>query len=316
MSDGDPNQPRQPRNLQGLLKFAMEATQAEDAPDPAQIPPMDDERRQFLENALRSLTVDVVQEIEKAMKALLDRETPEEDKAEAIDVVIDFVQDIDTANGFFKLGGFTIINPGLASPNVEVRIGTLRLIAELSQNNPFCQKHLLEADVLPKLVELLSDEQSVANQAMHAISCMVRNFEPCLAAFIDMGGLECLLGCIQTDNEKLRIKTSFLMSNLCSEFAPVRDEFIKLNAVERVVASVNPTGKFDPKLETALSTLNVLTESPEGVRRCQDSGLGLKSKLEAILRLNANKEECLEQVEYTKTLLKRCFLEKVTDTDR
>lgn len=316
-SGGDnPDQPRQPRNMQGLLKFAMEATAAEDAPNPGQLPPMDDDRRRFLEEALKSLTVDVVKEIEKAMKTLMDPTTDDEDKAEAIDVIIDYVEDIDAANDFFKVGGFVIIKPGLNSENVDVRTGTLRLVGELAQNNPFCQKHLLEADILPRLVELLSDEAPVASQAMHAISCMVRQFEPCLAAFIDMGGLECILGCIQTDNEKLRIKSSFLMSALCTEFAAVRDEFIKLNAVERVVASIRPSKEFEPKLETALSTLTVLTESQEAVRRCQVAELGLKVKLEAIVKLNDGKEECLEQIEYANTLLKRCFANNNGGTDR
>lgn len=36
-------QPRQPTSLQGLLRFAMEATRAEDAPHNADFQPMDDE---------------------------------------------------------------------------------------------------------------------------------------------------------------------------------------------------------------------------------------------------------------------------------
>ncbi|EAT47053.1 AAEL001800-PA [Aedes aegypti] len=316
-SGGDhPDQPRQPRNLQGLLKFAMEATKSEDAPHDSHFEPMDEERRRFLEEALKSLTLDVVEEIEKAMKTLMDPDKAEEDKADAIEIIIDFVQDIDAANDFYKVGGFVIIQPGLTSSNTDVRSGTLRLIAELSQNNPFCQQHLLQANTLPQIIELLSDVPPVATQAMHAISCMVRHHEPCLAAFIDMGGLECILGCIQTDNEKLRIKSSFLMSNLCTEFSAVRDEFIKLNAVERVVAAVRPSKQFEPKLETALSTLNVLTECDEGIRRCQEPGLQLKEKLELILNLNNGKEECLEQIEYANTLLKRCFSDDNCGTDR
>uniref|UniRef100_A0A182QC69 Nucleotide exchange factor Fes1 domain-containing protein n=1 Tax=Anopheles farauti TaxID=69004 RepID=A0A182QC69_9DIPT len=315
MASGDnPDQPRQPRNLQGLLKFAMEATKDEDAPHPAQLQPMNEERRRFLEEALKSLTVDIVQQLEKSMKILLESDTDDDAKAEAIDTVIDYVQDIDTANDFYKVGGFVIIKPGLESSSAEVRSGTLRLVGELAQNNPFCQQHLLELNILARLTELLSDEPSVAQQAMHAISCMVRHYEPCLAAFIEIGGLECMLGCIQTDNEKLRIKTSFLMANLCTELAPVRDEFIKLNAVERVMAAVKPAKDYDAKLETALSTLNVLTECEEGVQRCREGNL--KQKLETILKLNADKEECQEQVEYAQTLLKRCFSAEQDGTDR
>lgn len=36
-------QPRQPHNIQGLLRFAMEATKAEDAPEESELGPMDEE---------------------------------------------------------------------------------------------------------------------------------------------------------------------------------------------------------------------------------------------------------------------------------
>lgn len=38
-----PNQPRQPRSLQGLLQFCMEVTKSEDAPDESQFMAMDEE---------------------------------------------------------------------------------------------------------------------------------------------------------------------------------------------------------------------------------------------------------------------------------
>lgn len=77
----------------------MEATKSEDAPHDSHFEPMDEERRRFLEEALKSLTLDVVEEIEKAMKTLMDPDKAEEDKADAIEIIIDFVQDIDAANG-------------------------------------------------------------------------------------------------------------------------------------------------------------------------------------------------------------------------
>lgn len=38
-----PNQPRQPRDLQGVLRFAMEATRAEDSPHESHYQPLDEE---------------------------------------------------------------------------------------------------------------------------------------------------------------------------------------------------------------------------------------------------------------------------------
>merc|ERR1712047_84232 len=58
-------QPRQPKDLQGLLKFCMEATANEDAPalpgDPAaRLAAMEPDRRAWLEEALDKMSVDVL----------------------------------------------------------------------------------------------------------------------------------------------------------------------------------------------------------------------------------------------------------------
>lgn len=41
--DAEMLQPRQPTSLQGLLRFAMEATKSEDAPHDSEFHPMDEE---------------------------------------------------------------------------------------------------------------------------------------------------------------------------------------------------------------------------------------------------------------------------------
>ena len=127
---------------------------------------------------------------------------------------------------------------------------------------------------------------------MHALSCLVRNYEPALATFIDIGGLECILGCLQSADEKMRIKSIFLLSSLCSEMSPVRDEFIKLDAIERVITSIEPSEEYNQYLELAMGALNVLVETKESILRSQNSQLKLREKLENILRLSNGKEEC------------------------
>lgn len=193
---------------------------------------------------------------------------------------------------FFKINGFCIILPCLNSPHKEVRSETANLIATLAQNNPYCQKHLLELLVIPKLIELLSDDPIVGYRAMRALSCLVRNYEPALASFIDIGGLECILGCLQYTDEKMRIKSIFLLSGLCTEMTPVRDEFIKLDAIERVITSIVPSEEYNEYLELAMGALNVLVETKESILRSQNSQLKLREKLENVLRLSDGKEEC------------------------
>lgn len=93
--------PRQPRDMQGLLRFAIEGTSSEDRTTTTE---MSEERRRWLEEALCGLSVDVVAEISKSLNILNSErvESPEEDPQdmeEALDVIHDFVDSIDTANG-------------------------------------------------------------------------------------------------------------------------------------------------------------------------------------------------------------------------
>lgn len=94
---------RQPRDLTGLLRFALQGTASED-PTSTSLEAMSEERRRFLEEALKGLSVDVIAEISKALNTLNPErvESPEEDAQEleeALETITDFVDSIDTANG-------------------------------------------------------------------------------------------------------------------------------------------------------------------------------------------------------------------------
>lgn len=301
-------QPRQPHNLQGLLKFAMEATKNEDPTHPSEFHQMDPERRKFLEEALKSLTVDVVEELNKAMKILIDGNSSEDDQVQALDVVTNFVEDIDTANDFFKVGGFCILFPCLNSTYSSIRSKTAMLIGELAQNNPFCQKHLLDLQILPKLIELLSDESEVAVNSFHAISCMIRSYEPGLAKFIEIDGLECILDLIHCQqHEKLIIKSMFLISSFSRDFPPVCDELVKLDAINKVAATLVPKSEYDTRLEQTLAALDALTETSNGIKKCRNNQTGLREKLEQIIKLGDGKDDCNEQIKYSQRLIAKVF---------
>lgn len=194
---------------------------------------------------------------------------------------------------FFKIGGFCIILPCLNSKYAEVRSETALLVGELSQNNEFCQQHLLELNILPRLIELMSDEALVSSHAFHAISCMVRSYEPGMKAFIEMGGLECLLGLIQSaDREKLIIKSMFLINSFAQDSPSVRDALVEMNAIERIVATLEPKDEYSTRLEQTLAALTSLIESDKAISRCRDKTLNLKEKLDQIISMGGDKEEC------------------------
>lgn len=194
---------------------------------------------------------------------------------------------------FYKIGGFCIILPCLNSQYAEVRSETALLVGELAQNNPFCQKHLLELDVLPKLIELMTDETEVSSHAFHAISCIVRSYEQGMKAFVSMGGLECLLSLIQNqESEKLIIKAMFLTSSFAQDSPAVREDFIKLNGIEKIIATIEPKNEYNTRLEQTLAALVSLVENDDSVKRCREDNLKLKEKLEQIIALGEGKEEC------------------------
>ncbi|XP_055305643.1 hsp70-binding protein 1 [Sitodiplosis mosellana] len=307
--DAENNNNRRPRNLQGLLRFAMEATKEEDAPSRENHvhERMDPERRQFLENALKALTIDVIEQLQTAAETIGSETATEDMKVNAMDTILNYVDDIDTAIDFCKIGGLFVLLPCLCSPYSAIRKKSARLVAELAQNNPYCQQQLLAADVLPKLMDLLTESET-AIDGIRAISCLVRSYEPCLNAFTEIGGLECLLGCLQqSEQEKLITRAAFLLNSLCNDFPRIKDELIKLKVIEMIIPLIQPSTEYNICLETLLSALCSLTESNEAIERCRTVEFNFASTLDEIIKVAHDKDECKEIVEYSRLLLKNIF---------
>lgn len=122
---------------------------------------------------------------------------------------------------------------------------------------------------------------------------MVRSYEPGMKAFIEMGGLECLLGLIQSaDREKLIIKSMFLINSFAQDSPSVRDALVEMNAIERIVATLEPKDEYSTRLEQTLAALTSLIESDEAISRCRDKTINMKEKLDQIISMGGDKEEC------------------------
>lgn len=128
-----PSQPRQPKDLQGLLKFCIEATKSEDAPDsndPSKaLEEMDEERRKWLEEALNTLSVDFVQQLANGIKVLNDSSADLDDKEDVLDKLEDWLGNIDLAVNFYKIGGYSSLKSCLLCPHPSLRSGASHLIA-------------------------------------------------------------------------------------------------------------------------------------------------------------------------------------------
>lgn len=149
------------------------------------------------------MTVDVIEELLKSIRIVqrANELSEDSDPAEceaALDHIFEFVDNLDVANGkrflkffffitpfeqvknfpfffldFHKIGGFCVLKPCLDSVHSSLRWRGAELVAELCQNNPYCQNKVLEADVLPTLLSMVDTDinDTVKIKALYAVSC-------------------------------------------------------------------------------------------------------------------------------------------------
>ncbi|XP_015586417.1 hsp70-binding protein 1 isoform X2 [Cephus cinctus] len=319
-------QPRQPSNLQGLLRFAMEATRSEDAPHSSQFQPLDEERKKFLDEALSSITVNVIEELQKAIKLLtgVGELQPGDDPSEyevALERIADFVDNIDIANDFYKIGGFSIFGPCLNSPHSNIRWRTADIIAELTQNNPFCQEKVLEIGAMPILLNMVDSDPSeqARIKALYAVSCLVRE-NPISLRHMDVNdGYSVLLRAIQSPVEKLQIKSAFLLSSLCNKDNSdnLKATLVRMGLVEQIAGLLAMGGLLPDTREHLLRVLYGLTCNNyfPALRECRRPELCLKATLERYLK-ELKAEESVDEVDVCNELLDRIFSERDNGQDR
>ncbi|ELT89868.1 hypothetical protein CAPTEDRAFT_21393 [Capitella teleta] len=314
MAEGEERDERRyPQNLQGILKFCVDNTKSEDATGESQFSEMTAERRQWLQEALASMGggKDLVKQMMEDMQLLLkpDSEIDVESKEQALDDLCELVEDLDLANDFFKIGGFTLFPPLLKHPEPSIRAVTAELMATLAQNNPFCQDSLHGSKALDVLIPIVEDSEENDNvriKAHLAISSLVRAHEASQKDFLAADGCSVLLRAMQSGVEKLQIKATFLLCGLCDEQSSVKDILHDMGMVHQVVAMLRlPHSTFHEHLMRAL--LAMASDHPNNIKECQKSELQLESLLNQRLQLLKGKEEYLEETESCQQLLKLCF---------
>lgn len=300
------------------------------------------QRRQFLDNALKSLTVDVVEQLQKAVETIMDKNASSEDILDALDLVGEYIDNIDFAIDFCKLGGLKVILPHLRSKDLDIVSNSCDLLAEICQNNPFCQNQILELEVLPELIKLLGENETlnvkVASSSMHAISCVVRGNRETLNAFIAIHGVQFIMQAIKSQNERLSNKALFLLNSLCSEYSDVKSKINYCNYITcnnnlilfavafkdlkpelEIIELLKPSAEYNTKDELLITALDTLIDKTEDLDF--DVQMKLYKTLRSIEDYAKDKTELLEILEHSQNILKRCFpngtpIEKDDDVER
>ncbi|XP_067612688.1 uncharacterized protein [Eurosta solidaginis] len=290
-------------DLKGLLRFLMDHTKKEDAPD-SMYQEMDAEKRKFLESALNCMTTDVITEFEKAISVLEDPTSEVTAKVNALNIIRENIDDIDFANSFIKAGGSVYLIEILSDSDCELKCLAAYIVAEMSQNNPFCQKYFVDSKTIPKLVNFLHEQEDVACSGLHAISSLLQNFEPGVVEFLNVNGIRGLLTCLCTNtNSRLFVRACFLMGKL-AENAIIRDELAEKSVVAKLIECLPENSvNYNIGLEANLSALRELSKSNKWVID-KDQEKKLKSLLTNIVEYKTE-PEFQEICEYSKAIVQQ-----------
>lgn len=320
MADGNR---RHPPNLQGVLRLAVEAGSAADGPAPVE--PMSEERKEWLRGALAEVCKGQMDEVEQMKQCLAvlrqdgmavrEREgeeqgDDEEDEREtALEVLSELCENLDNARDLMTLGGLDMcVSDCLCHPQSGVRWRAAHLIAACAQNMPEVQCYLLGKGALLKLLHLTDSDThpTVRVKALYAVSCLVREQEVGLKAFLSHDGFSVLMRGMQSENERLRTKSAFLLLNLLTAHPEHKETVLSMGMVEQLVSILRtPHSSFHEHVLGALCCL--VEKSPKGLRDCRNPNLGLEELLKQRASELQGKGEYQEELEFCELLMNTCF---------
>lgn len=226
----------------------------------------------------------------------------------AIMTTCDLVYSLDNANDFYKIDGFSIILPLLNYPQALIVAAVAELVADLCQNNTYCQEKAIDFEILPKLVTLLKENKDdfVCSKTLYAISCLCRHNTKALKHLEVSNAIPALLEVLVKPNERLQTKAAFFLGHLSSHenFSEVlhnagyTEIIIKLLEEETTI------------LELLLGALLAqVSKNEKSLTRCKNEP-HLKDVLQTKLKFYDTNEEHKELREYCQQLLDICFGEE------
>ncbi|CAH8856326.1 unnamed protein product [Trichobilharzia szidati] len=192
------------RNLQGLLRLAVE--NSEDAPTEVRDP----KDAAWLKEALTAHTVDLgkqlTEDVQRLSSLLSSSEPDLNEMKEIMEDLLTLTEDLDLSNDFSVIGGQDVLLKLLFCGPHSLRTDALRLLANLTQNNPKAQSIYTQNGVLARLILLVEEENDLEflRYLFLAISCLTRGYAAGISIFMESNGINLLLGALikQAETEK------------------------------------------------------------------------------------------------------------------
>ncbi|ESO97507.1 hypothetical protein LOTGIDRAFT_181506 [Lottia gigantea] len=309
-----------PKDMKGLLRISSEIADPSNANKTSEevITQMDPERKEFLEKALSELNTDPVQRMKACIHVIKNTDDSEDGvdtKLSALEEILDWCGQIDFAIDFHKIGGFEILPQLLNHEESELRWNCLEVIAEIVQNNPYCQKAVLEHGLMPVLLKMLDTDSNntVKTKALYALSCLARDDPDSQKKFVELNGFSYLMRAMQTNVEKLQVKASFMLRGMCTSNPEFKDTLCDIGMVEQLIGLVQQD--HNQQHEHMMNALLLLVTNHQRAKQiAQKSEFKLIDFLQQRIEFLKGKEEFLEESEYAQQILSIMKQEEDTST--
>jgi len=193
------------------------------------------------------------------------------------------------------------------------------IVAELSQNNPYCQEHFVTDGFIQELINMLQngvkDEKVIDEKCslkyLYAISCIVRDYPPGLETFLALNGPEVVLqSAIQpsTESQRLRTKACFFVSSISVDSKEASKAFSDMGLARQLLVLLQQEEHKLSDEHVVKALLTLLSSDKSAQIECKNSPeLNLIGLIQSRKEELKGKEEFQEELEYYLEIEKLCY---------
>lgn len=293
-----------------LLRFALQHSDSPDAAGDTKVRPEDYE---WLREAIKSYETDA-QKMQKLLELAKKEnvDVSEEQRRAALEELQYYVEDLDNATDFTKIGGLPITLQQIKeSSDDTTRVWALWLLATAVQNHAQVQDAALTAGALDIATIALTSTSNVAvkQKALLAIIGLVKENKQAQRTFLDNNGVAHLTSLLSHPDPPARMKAAFFLAQLVSANSDAIEKLRSQETLAPLVAMVDDPN--DDGREKAVALLTRLVE--DAAVRTQCDALGLAGVARDRVRVIAqevgsgsrSKEEAQEAMGVLMGLLKK-----------
>lgn len=155
------------------------------------------------------------------------------------------------------------------------------------------------------MVNLFAEKnEELCAAALHAVSSIVRSFDPGLVEFLSIGGIHKLVQNLNTSYSRFFTKLCFVIACLAQN-EDVCNEFVKHDALSKLFTQIDVVSGFDNKIETVLYAMSQLSKSKLWTPS-QETKQEFAKVLQELVKVNKELPECEEMIAYANIILEKC----------